>query len=384
MNQMKTVAKNSNVNLKYSKKVFLSTDFGKLMVLNQIYSNSLLKSNSHKHSKLIHNKQSASQSSQIISNNSNNSAEKLKPQVIFDIQNITDNTSTNFLYTKLKDEKFYCLFNPSSHFGNSILLYKSLKKKLFESYFGTTKKPLNPFKKCNTSKEIFHLTRNIKTSINSKLAKIGYVLYKNGEVNINHKDNSVLQNNLNMKLILTDFIKKQENNIKDSILENDKFSKYDYFIHTKLYEGVISANSYIQKGIPIKVLGDKKIYPLYGVFLPTRQDYLELFDDFFKTNIKYNKSIYNAIDLGCGTGILSFIIAQHGINRIFSVDNNNNCIISTTSNAQTLDVSDKVMPILFDIQQDYFTNIETHSQTKITNKGNNLSETLKSKLLEKK
>ena len=202
-------------------------------------------------------------------------AELLKPNIIFDIESISDNTSCSYLYSKLKDDKSYFIFNPNSHFGNSILLYKSLKKKLNEKYFGTSKKPLNPFEKCKTTKEIYHLSRNIKVSLSSKLSKVGYVLYKNGDVNINHKDSSILQNNLNIRTIILDFIKNHEENIKIYTSANDKFNKYDYFIPTKLYEGIISANSYIQKGIPIKVLGERKIYPMYGVFSPTRQDYLE-------------------------------------------------------------------------------------------------------------
>jgi len=372
MNNLKSsVVKSStaslNSKLKYSKKIFLSTDYGKLMVLNQINSTPSTNIN--------------------LTNNDTSKAELLKPTVVYDIEYITDNTSSNYLYSKAKEDKNYFLFSPSSYFGNSILVYKSLKKKMYEKYFGTTKKPLNPFSKCKTSSEVFHLSRNIKTSLNTKLGKIGYILYKNGDVNINHKENSILQNNINIKSILLDFIKTHENNIKDLSIDNDKFNKYDYFVPTRLYEGIISANSYIQKGIAIKVLGDKKIYPLYGVFSPTRQDYLELFDDFLKNNIKENKSLFNAVDLGCGTGVLSCIISQYGINRIFALDNNNNCILSTLSNAQALDCANKVIPVNYDLEQNYYVDLKLKNENKdkINKVGNlNQNELIKSKLASNK
>ena len=42
--------------------------------------------------------------------------------------------------------------------------------------------------------------------------------------------------------------------------------------------GIISAEEYEKKGIPVKILDGKKIYPMYSVWSPTSQTYLQLLD----------------------------------------------------------------------------------------------------------
>ncbi len=47
-----------------------------------------------------------------------------------------------------------------------------------------------------------------------------------------------------------------------------------------LFVGIISAEEYEKKGISVKVLDGKKIYPMYSVWSPTSQTYLQLLDQF--------------------------------------------------------------------------------------------------------
>jgi methylase of polypeptide subunit release factors len=292
--------------------------------------------------------------------------------IIRDVEYINDNSSTNYINSLLKKKSDFFLFKPESHFGNTINLLKSLRKRMNEDYFGTDKKPENPFRNCKTPNEIFNLSRNIKFDSKMKLARIGYVLMKNGEVSIVHKDESILQNNPNLQEINRDFIKKHETMLINSptFNEDNKFSRYDYFMSAEMLEGIISANNYIQKGITVTALGDKKVYSNYGVFNPTRQDYLNLFDLYIKENIRDLKlNTKNICELGCGTGVLSLIMSQYGLPRIFAIDNSDNSIVATKSNSQAFGYFDNIKAVKLDL-------VETYSSIKAAkSKGNDRQET---------
>ena len=275
--------------------------------------------------------------------------------VIKDISYVNDNTSSNFAFTILKNKPDYILFRPEGHFGNALSLYKSLKKKINNNYFGNEKEPSNPFKKCNNAKDIFNLSRNIKFNMKMELSRYGLILLKNGEINIQYKEVSTLQKNINIQAINKDFINEHERLVKKNNLQNEKFSKYDYFMSMEMFEGIISANNYIQKGIIIAALANRKVYSNYGVFNPTRQDYINIFDSYLKENInEIKKTAKNCIDLGCGTGILSFLLCNYGLNRVFAVDNNPKAIEATKINSQSLGYHENIKEVLFDLQENYF------------------------------
>jgi len=303
--------------------------------------------------------------------------------IIRDVTYITDNTSASFAYSALKRKTDYFLFKPESHFGNNITLLKAIRKRLYEGYFGTEKHPENPFRNCKTPAEIFNLSRNIKFEIKMKLSRFGFVLLRNGEVNILHKEGSVIQNNINIQNISKEFIKNHELMIRNSAdsFEENKFNRYDYFLSAEMFEGIISANNYIQKGISIPILGDRKVYTSYGVFNPTRQDYLHLFDSYLRDNIRDLKlNTSRCADIGCGTGILSLIMSQYELPRIFAMDINENAVAATKSNAQALGYFDNIKSVKFDIAEHYYTekNSEKLNNIKIQSP-NTKSETSKAK-----
>ena len=64
----------------------------------------------------------------------------------------------------------------------------------------------------------------------------------------------------------------------------------------------------------------------------------------------------NAIDLGCGTGILSFLLCQRGVKRIFAVDNIENAVIATQTNSQALGYNDKIKSMYLDVVENYNVN----------------------------
>ena len=68
----------------------------------------------------------------------------------------------------------------------------------------------------------------------------------------------------------------------ESAFDMKSFSKPDYFTSFPFIEGVISSENYKTQGIKIRCLGDKMIYPLYGVWSPTTQEYLDLLSNYVK------------------------------------------------------------------------------------------------------
>ena len=88
-------------------------------------------------------------------------------------------------------------------------------------------------------------------------------------------------------------------------------------------QGLNSAWQWYVKGIHIPLI-ERKIYPWYGTYFPTRFEHLELFDEWLKAN-KGEKE--TAIDIGIGSGILSLQLHKHGFKNIIGTDNNPNAII---------------------------------------------------------
>ena len=91
-------------------------------------------------------------------------------------------------------------------------------------------------------------------------------------------------------------------------------------------QGLNSAWQWYKKGIFIPVL-NRKIHPYFGNYFPTRFEHLELFEDWLK---KYKGEKNSAIDIGIGSGILSFQMLKHGFKNIIGTDINPNSIIGLT------------------------------------------------------
>ncbi len=70
-----------------------------------------------------------------------------------------------------------------------------------------------------------------------------------------------------------------------------------------------------------------KIYPFYGTYFPTRFDHLILFDNWLK---RYEGPKKTAIDVGIGSGVLSFQMIKHGFQKVFGTDSNPNAIVGLT------------------------------------------------------
>lgn len=88
-------------------------------------------------------------------------------------------------------------------------------------------------------------------------------------------------------------------------------------------QGLNSAWQWYKKGVSIPVLRNK-IHPYYGTYFPSRFEHLHLFDNWLK---RYKGAKKTAIDIGIGSGVLSFMLMKHGFQKVYGTDTNPNAII---------------------------------------------------------
>ena len=91
-------------------------------------------------------------------------------------------------------------------------------------------------------------------------------------------------------------------------------------------QGLNSSWQWYQNGITIPVLRNK-VHPYYGVYFPTRFEHLEVFDNWLK---RYRGPKKSAIDVGFGSGVLSFQMIKYGFQKVFGTDINPNAIVGLT------------------------------------------------------
>jgi hypothetical protein len=78
--------------------------------------------------------------------------------------------------------------------------------------------------------------------------------------------------------------------------------------------GVVGAYQWRVRGVWVPVLGDR-IYPHYGVFAPTRQEYLDLV-----VAAPWPAKVATAFDIGTGTGVLAALLARRGAETVVATD----------------------------------------------------------------
>lgn len=97
----------------------------------------------------------------------------------------------------------------------------------------------------------------------------------------------------------------------------------NFFLSFPQIQGLNSAWQWYKNGISIPVLRNK-VHPYYGTYFPTRFDHLELFDNWL---MRYHGPKKTAIDVGIGSGILSFQMIKYSFQKVFGTDTNPNAII---------------------------------------------------------
>jgi SAM-dependent methyltransferase len=218
------------------------------------------------------------------------------------INPVKDKISAKFLYSRLIKEKSIEIAAFESEYNRMFGLYKSIKKISYRDKVD--------FSKCKTPTDIFHLHRRTKIAKSHLLHRFGF-LFSETQIKLrgDRPDLSILPQ-------VVRALNAKQNEIS--------------FVSFKLWEGIVSANEWYTKGLMVDVLGDK-IYPLYGVWMPTTQEYLNLFKEYLDADIPEGP----ALDIGCGSGILSFLMAKKGI-EVVAVDKNYWAVECTRLNAGRL------------------------------------------------
>lgn len=103
-------------------------------------------------------------------------------------------------------------------------------------------------------------------------------------------------------------------------------------------QGLNSSWQWREKGIQVPVLKDK-IHPFFGTYFPTRFEHILLFENWLK-NYQGNKT--SAIEIGVGSGILSFQLLKHGFKKVYATDSNENAIIGLSKHLSNIDSTDKI------------------------------------------
>lgn len=98
--------------------------------------------------------------------------------------------------------------------------------------------------------------------------------------------------------------------------------------------GMQGASEWRRKGLVVPGL-EGKLTPHYGVYLPTRTEYVEL------VRTLPDVAGRSVFELGTGTGILSFILLQRGARSVTATDIDPRAVICARENSQQLALADR-------------------------------------------
>lgn len=104
----------------------------------------------------------------------------------------------------------------------------------------------------------------------------------------------------------------------------DFFPQKRFFLPFVVLQELAGAWKRFSTGIHYTVLG-RKLHPFFGVYYPTRTEHLELFATWLS---QYKGAKNHCVDVGTGSGILSFLLAKSGFSTIDAIDQNPNAIWS--------------------------------------------------------
>jgi SAM-dependent methyltransferase len=101
--------------------------------------------------------------------------------------------------------------------------------------------------------------------------------------------------------------------------------------------GMLGASEWRKKGVPVRALGGQKVHPYYGVFAPTRQEYLDLV-----AAAPFPEPVERAFDVGTGTGVLALLLARRGARRVVATDQDPRAVECARENVARFGLEAKV------------------------------------------
>jgi methylase of polypeptide subunit release factors len=103
--------------------------------------------------------------------------------------------------------------------------------------------------------------------------------------------------------------------------------------------GVVGAHEWRVKGIDVPAAGGR-IHPHYGVFAPTRGEYIDLVAKAPLPAALSSRSV--AFDIGTGTGVLAAVLARRGVARVIATDRDPRALACARENVVRLGLGDHV------------------------------------------
>lgn len=113
----------------------------------------------------------------------------------------------------------------------------------------------------------------------------------------------------------------------------DKSTDESCVLSLRDLQGALGAAQWREKGVPIESLG-LSIFPHYGVFAPTRHEYVQLLLD-----APLPASYDVAYDIGTGTGLLAIVLAQRGVKQVIATDLNPRALACANENFTRLELT---------------------------------------------
>jgi methylase of polypeptide subunit release factors len=101
--------------------------------------------------------------------------------------------------------------------------------------------------------------------------------------------------------------------------------------------GLISAYEWRKTGIAILGL-DAPIHAHYGVFAPTRAEYLEL----IRQTALPHVPVKTAFDLGTGTGVLAALLVKKGVAQVIATDTSGRALACASQNIKSLGLTKQI------------------------------------------
>ena len=220
--------------------------------------------------------------------------------------------------------------------SNMRTVYDATRKMISEMWFGTKKKPREPFKKCKNNKELYHLSRKIKAEQSRFLKRMIVIVDHSGKVRNEGQEYSIKS----FPEMIENYLKALPPAESEEKSEVDKFYKHDFGVSFSQVLSALSHHNLEKNGIVIFCQNNRRIFPFHNVWPPTQQNLYSMYNDYILEKGHIFKNKENFLDIGCGTGIQSIIFNQNlnYENNTYCIDSNPNAIKSTDINRQVYNI----------------------------------------------